>query len=341
MTAKISDLTAAASAASTDLYEIETAGGASKKATAAQILAYIEGAIGTAAFRALIDDTDAAAMRTTLSAAASTHTHAAGDVTSGSLALARGGTAASLADPNADRIMFWDDSAGAVDWLTAGTGLTISGTTISASGQSPARYPIDQTTLHATYGDDFAASSLDAKWTRHNLSSSDESYQVEDGSHMMVYLYGGSADKLYYQTAPAGDFELVVSLTYYSGANTFVGPFVVDSSGNGVTFTAYSDNNAYMWKLASWVYDTNPSLANVGNNQGIGSFFGPQGNRIWLALNKTGTAYKGRISTDGKNWSAYSGTTTQTFTVASIGFGRMYSPSSGAAWMRVDRFDLV
>lgn len=50
------------------------------------------------------------------------------------VALADGGTGTSLADPGADRIMFWDDSAGAVDWLTAGTGLSISGTTITATG---------------------------------------------------------------------------------------------------------------------------------------------------------------------------------------------------------------
>jgi len=37
----------------------------------------------------------------------------------------------SLSDPNADRIVFWDDSAGASQWLTAGTGLSISGTTIA------------------------------------------------------------------------------------------------------------------------------------------------------------------------------------------------------------------
>lgn len=49
------------------------------------------------------------------------------------LALADGGTGASLTDPNADRIMFWDDSAGAVTWLTAGTGLSISGTTLSTT----------------------------------------------------------------------------------------------------------------------------------------------------------------------------------------------------------------
>lgn len=52
----------------------------------------------------------------------------------GQLPLANGGTGANLTDPNADRILFWDDSAGAVTWLTAGTGLTITGTTITAAG---------------------------------------------------------------------------------------------------------------------------------------------------------------------------------------------------------------
>lgn len=48
------------------------------------------------------------------------------------VALADGGTGASLADPGADRILFWDDSAGAVTWLTVGTGLTITTTTLTA-----------------------------------------------------------------------------------------------------------------------------------------------------------------------------------------------------------------
>lgn len=43
-------------------------------------------------------------------------------------------TIAGLVDPNADRILFWDDSAGAYAHLTAGTGLTITGTTITAAG---------------------------------------------------------------------------------------------------------------------------------------------------------------------------------------------------------------
>lgn len=46
------------------------------------------------------------------------------------VALADGGTGASLTDPNADRMLFWDDSAGAMTWLAPGTTMAITGTTI-------------------------------------------------------------------------------------------------------------------------------------------------------------------------------------------------------------------
>lgn len=44
---------------------------------------------------------------------------------------------AGLADPNADRVLFWDDSAGAYTFLTMGTGLTITGTTLNGSSSGP------------------------------------------------------------------------------------------------------------------------------------------------------------------------------------------------------------
>ncbi len=70
------------------------------------------------------------------------------------VALADGGTGASLTDPNADRILFWDDSAGAMTWLTAGTGLSITGTTLSATSTAPTECiilaPSDETTALTT-----------------------------------------------------------------------------------------------------------------------------------------------------------------------------------------------
>jgi hypothetical protein len=49
----------------------------------------------------------------------------------GILPLANGGTGSALTDPNADRILFWDDSANATAFLTASTGLTLSGTNLT------------------------------------------------------------------------------------------------------------------------------------------------------------------------------------------------------------------
>lgn len=48
--------------------------------------------------------------------------------------LADGGTGASLTAPAGDRIMFYDQSAGTTDWLTVGTNLSITGTTLNATG---------------------------------------------------------------------------------------------------------------------------------------------------------------------------------------------------------------
>jgi len=48
--------------------------------------------------------------------------------------LGSGGTGSVLTDPGADRIGFWDDSAGIFTWLTAGSGLVITGTTMTVAG---------------------------------------------------------------------------------------------------------------------------------------------------------------------------------------------------------------
>jgi len=56
------------------------------------------------------------------------------DITSGTL---------SADDPGADRIIFWDETANKLTHLTAGTGLTISGTTITANSDAGKTYTLE------------------------------------------------------------------------------------------------------------------------------------------------------------------------------------------------------
>jgi hypothetical protein len=59
-----------------------------------------------------------------------------------------------LTDPNADQILFWDDSAAALKFLTPGTGLSISDTTLNVGGAAAAYADLPGT---AYLSDDFIA----------------------------------------------------------------------------------------------------------------------------------------------------------------------------------------
>lgn len=84
---------------------------------------------------ALIDDADASAQRTTLGLGTiATQNSNNVTITGGSvtgitdLALADGGTGASLSDPNANAVLGWNDTAGVMRFFTAGTGIEINAT---------------------------------------------------------------------------------------------------------------------------------------------------------------------------------------------------------------------
>ena len=59
--------------------------------------------------------------------------------------LAHGGTGSVLVDPGADRILFWDDSAGQVTWLSIDPSLTLNGTTLSVTGGTNMQIAFGQT----------------------------------------------------------------------------------------------------------------------------------------------------------------------------------------------------
>lgn len=74
---------------------------------------------------AIADQTDNVVHYTSLSDLEGYWTINAGSQITGILPLANGGTGAALVDPNADRILFWDDSAGAMAFLQIAGGLEI------------------------------------------------------------------------------------------------------------------------------------------------------------------------------------------------------------------------
>lgn len=95
---------------------------------------------------------------------------------SGTVNLANGGTGASLSDPGADRVLFWDDSAGAVTWLTLGTNLSITGTTLNAAATAVG---------DADYGD-ITVSSSGTVWTINADSVTYDMLQDTSGTDVIL-----------------------------------------------------------------------------------------------------------------------------------------------------------
>jgi len=101
------------------------------------------------------------------------------------IGLAHGGTGASLADPNDDRILFWDDSVGSVAWLDIGTGLSITNQTISATGGGGSGYEwFDGTT--------YASASVDVR-----VTGSIEVYKSGSTGDDIVMAIDGAQGRLF------------------------------------------------------------------------------------------------------------------------------------------------
>ena len=173
----------------------------------------------------------------------------------GTLALANGGTGASLTDPGADRIGFWDDSAGAFTWLTAGSGLTITDTTMTASGsggdvKGPASATADSLArFDGTTGKllkDGAVIGTDVASLAANTFTGEQIISVNSSSDAFRITQTGAGN----------------ALVVEDSANPDSTPFVIDANGKVVS----GHTAAYIAAAA-----LSPQIAAVGSAAGTAS----------------------------------------------------------------------
>lgn len=146
--------------------------------------------------------------------------------------VANGGVGVALADPNADRILFWDDSAGQYDYLTAGSGLTISGTTMTVSSSAfTSSFTADEDiTIGQTVGISALGDNKVARAARIN-----QDYTID----YTAVSFGGYDTSIVNNSCPIGG-DKFVSLGYSSASGETLRVIVgsVNTSTKTVTYGA-------------------------------------------------------------------------------------------------------
>ncbi len=148
-------------------------------------------------------------------------------------------SATSLSDPNADRILFWDDSGGAVAWLTAGAGLTITTTTIKASEMAAWTVKVRNA---GTTGDPSDAA----------LADFTEEASPAAGDFLIGFLNTGELRKFDVDNMPSGG----------GVADADYGDVTVSGSGATWTIDANVVSNTKLADMASWTY----KIRNAGSS---------------------------------------------------------------------------
>lgn len=221
---------------------------------------------------------------------------------------------AALADPNADRILFWDDSAGAYKLLAPGTGLTITGTTIDAAG-----------------GGSVATDAIfDVKGDLAVGTGADTAAKLTAGANGKIIIADSSQTTGFkYDYPPGYQFDYVerttnlsVSATTPAGADTFITGNAVSYDGSTrilvEVFVVLSDARQFV-ELMIWDGSTDLGcIASYSNANSANAGSGMHGMRFLTPSNAShtytikawrggtiGTIYAGSGGTAGENLPAF------------------------------------
>lgn len=141
-----------------------------------------------------------------------------------------------LTDPNADRLLFWDDSAGAFAYLTAGSGLSISGTTITATAAAGG------SDTHVQYNDGGTALGGEAAFT---YNKTNNTLTVENINVSGTATLGAISSAIYTEVAAPSTPASGTVVVYAKADGLIYGKDDAGSetvlSGGGSGATAYDD----------------------------------------------------------------------------------------------------
>ena len=156
----------------------------------------------------------------------------------------------SLTDPGADRIMFWDESSNATAWLTPGTGLSITATTMNVGGLTTSEFSsanVSQWTNDAGY--------ITATLTEEQVQ--DFAWDVLTGTQTLITVT--------YQDG-TNDVDFVVDNDLSNYDNSTSG-FLTGITGeplsdlSDVTITTIASGEILKWNGSAWINNT---LAEAG-----------------------------------------------------------------------------
>ena len=97
-----------------------------------------------------------------------------------------------LADPNDDRILFWDDSVGDVEWLDIGSNISISGSTISATNTTYASDDFTHDDLIGFVANEHIDWTASSAGTIHASNYTDTVTTIDGTTANGVLTYGGT-----------------------------------------------------------------------------------------------------------------------------------------------------
>ncbi|MBP7949022.1 MAG: hypothetical protein KA004_05155 [Verrucomicrobiales bacterium] len=203
-------------------------------------------------------------------------------------------------------------------------------------------FPLRPTSFAGPYDDDFTGADLDPKWTRHGLVAGDHTYQTGGGSWTSMNIPAGTVGagtvRSISQSWTPTDTNISCRLAYQQvgGPYQMMGPFITDSSGNGIGLTVYNNGlmlafaNLSGWSFNSFRLTATTSLPPYN--------IATPSTGIWLKLRKSGTTYYGSASYDGLFWGPEISVVIAT-TMTDVGMGLFSRAANGTDYGAKMHFD--